>query len=217
MAGFLDRNTRVLDMVLTSHGKSLLSKGQLRFCYWVPYDDEVDYQPYIAESGSLLPDQLSASIYLSIEDTPVREATTGYKNLNAKGEDFTNVRNPIFTKSQGQKVLPRAAFPVDADRGVESLQRKVQRMYVDRDASGKQLNTLQPVDLGVERFGSTSLTLEFAYKRDSFPTDFEPDGFLVKMFRSGSNGLVEVLPRRDMSNFNAFKNDLRVITFPRGE
>lgn len=216
MAGFLDRDTRILDMVLTSYGKRLLSRGELNFCYWTPFDDEVDYNPFIAGSASLSDDQLSSSVYQSIETTPLREATTGYRNFNASGSDFTNVHRPIFTMAQGQDILPRASFPDSGSREVQTYQRKVQRVYTDKDEEGKYLNPIQNVDLGVERFRSTFFTLELSYHRDSFPTDFQPDGFHVRVLRSGSSGWAEVDPRRDMNNDLAYSNDVRVFTGRRG-
>lgn len=203
-------------MVLTSHGKRLLSTGDLHFCYWIPYDDEIDYQPFIAESGSLSADQLSASIYQAIETTPLREATTGYRNFNSSGSDFTNVHNPIFTMAQGQEVLPRTVFPESFQRTIESKQRKVEQIYQDRDEKGKYDNPLQARDIGIERYDSSTFVLEFTYSKDSFPTDFQPDGFFLRMLRSGSNGWTEVVPRRDMSNDLSYNNDVRIFTGRRG-
>jgi hypothetical protein len=59
----------------------MLSRGRLRFAYWAAFDDEVDYAPYLANSGSLTPEQLSGALDDQIEATLVREATSGYKRL----------------------------------------------------------------------------------------------------------------------------------------
>jgi len=212
MAGFLDRDTRIIDMVLTCKGKSLFSKGDLHFCYWIPFDDDIDYQPTVSESGSLSAIQLTASIKQSIEDTPIREAVSGYTNFNNSGSDFTNVRNPMFTMAQGQKVLPRAVFPDDTEKTILTNQRMVRRIYQDRDNNGKYNNSISPRDIGVERFDSTAFSLEFAYEKDSFPHDFRTKGFHIKVLRSGSDGLTEVVPKRDMSNDLSYSNDVRVFT-----
>lgn len=216
MAGFLDRDTRIIDMVLTNHGKSLLSKGKLNFCYWIPFDDEIDYDPYIANSSSLTADQLSSSIYRNIEDTPIREAVSGYRNFNASGSDTVNVHRPMFTIAQGQTVLPRSVFPSEGDRTITTFQRKVQRIYQDRDRKGKLLNSIDSKDMGTERFESTNVVLDFSYSRDSFPPDFQTEGFHVRILRSGSNGWSELSPRRDMSNDLSYSNDLRIFTGRRG-
>jgi hypothetical protein len=84
MAGFLDKQDRIIDMVLTGYGKTLLSKGDLRFVYWAPFDDEVDYDPYISQSGSMTAVQLSSSRQDFIESTLVREATAGYRELTTR-------------------------------------------------------------------------------------------------------------------------------------
>lgn len=222
MAGFLDRDTRIIDMVLTSQGKSLLSKGALKFCYWIPFDDEIDYRPFLAESGSLSTAQLSASVYRSIEETPIREATTGYRNFNASGSDYTNVHNPMFTMPQGQVVLPRSSFPSTSSsldsqhHQIRTSQRKVQRIYQDRDNWGKFSNKIEPMDIGTERYESSNFVLEFSYTKDSFPPDFPTEGFHIRILRSGSNGWVELDPRRDMSNDLTYSNDVRVFTGRRG-
>jgi len=216
LAGFLDKNTRIIDMVLTSHGKQLLSRGDLRFCYWIPFDDEIDYQPFLSESGSLSEEFLSSSIYQAIETTPIREATTGYRAFNRSGSDFTNVHNPIFTKALDQYVLPRTSFPITAARTVESKQRKVERIYQNRDEDGKFENSIQPRDLGIERYDSSTFTIELSYTRDSFPVDFQPEGFFLRMMKSGSSGWTEVRPRRDMGNDLSYNNDLLIFTGRKG-
>lgn len=212
MAGFLDRQTRVIDMVLTGYGKSLLSKGALNFCYWVPFDDEIDYDPYIADSGSLSAAQLSSSIDREIENTPIREATTGYRNFNASGSDTTSVIRPMFTMKQGQRVLPRAVFPDMSGSNVTVKQRQVQKIFKTSDENGKFVSPLQPVDMGVERFDPSSLIVDLSYSRDSFSTDQQPDGFHITVFKSGSSGLTEVSPKRDSNNDIAYNNDVRVHT-----
>jgi len=216
MAGFLDRNTRIVDMVLTNNGKRLLSKGALHFCYWSPFDDEIEYSPIIAESASLTPVQLSSSIYQSIETTPIREATTGYRNFNGLGEDTTNVIRPLFTMAQGQRILPRTLFPDNSARTIKTKQRKVQRVYIQNGKREKFLNPIEPVDLGMERYASTAVTLDFSYSKDSFPTDFQPDGFHMKILRSGSQGWTEINPKRDMSNDLSYHNDIRIFTGRKG-
>ena len=216
MAGFLDRNTRVLDMVLTNRGKDLLAKGQLRFCYWIPYDDDIDYQPYISTSGSMGPEQLSSSIYAAIESTPLREATTGYRFANSSGSDNTNVHRAMFTMAQGQTIVPRAVFPPIIDREVVTSVRNVTKITQDRDQLGKFLNASRPVDLGNERFDSTAFSLEFPYGQDSFSHDFQPEGFLIQIFKSGSDGLVELHPKNDLQNDLCYGSDVRVFTGRRG-
>lgn len=216
MAGFLDRNTRIIDMVLTNYGKSLLSKGELNFCYWTPFDDEVDYDPYIATSGSMTEDQLSDALHQSIETAPVREATTGYRQFNVSGSDFTNVHRPMFTAPQGQVVLPRAVISSSGDTNLVTYQRRVTRIYQGRDKNGKYVNSLEPINLGIERFDSKGFTLDLFYKKDSFPADFQPEGFHVVVLRSGSSGWTEVEPRRDMSNDISYMNDVRIFTGMKG-
>lgn len=210
MAGFLDRDTRIIDMVLTGYGKRLLSKGDLNFCYWVAYDDEVDYDPFIVESSSLSSIQLSASINQSIEDTLVREATTGYRLFNADGKDTTNVVNPLFTSHQKQTVVPKMV--VSGSASVTTYQREVKKEHVVTEVNGMSVAPINSVDVGVERYGSSTDLIEMSYEKDSFPKDFKTDGFFITVFLSGSGGLVEVKPKRDINNDLCFMNDLKVHT-----
>ena len=53
--GLLDKNDRIIDLVLPSEGRRQLSLGELEFKYFSVFDDEVDYDPYVANSGSLPP------------------------------------------------------------------------------------------------------------------------------------------------------------------
>lgn len=42
--GFLDKKERVMDIILTQHGRKKLAKGEFRPKYFAFTDDEVDYQ-----------------------------------------------------------------------------------------------------------------------------------------------------------------------------
>jgi hypothetical protein len=217
MTGFLDKNTRVLDMVLTSHGKYLLSRSELHFCYWIPYDDEIAYDPFIAESGSMSGEQLTSSIYQAIESTPIREATTGYRSFNSSGSDFTNVHMPMFTTAQGQKILPRVIFASGSNE-ITTKQRRI--VVTHKDANQQDVTNQMPapsndIDHGVERFDSTQFTLQYSYSNESFSTDFQPDGFFLRIFKSGSSGLTEVRSKHDTNNDMSYSNDIKIFT--RGE
>lgn len=223
MTGFIDRNTRIVDMVLTNYGKRKLSNGDLRFCYWIPYDDEIDYDPYVSQnfsgtftlsgskpglsgftiisSGTLTSEQLSASIDSLIESTPIREATTGYRNFNRSGSDFTNVHRPMFTMSQGQNILPRANFPITGSREVQAFQRGVYKRYDSFDEQKM---------LGIERFNSSKFELDFSYKKDAFKDKTSLEGFFIQIFSNESSGWYRLLPRRDSNNNITYNNDINM-------
>lgn len=211
MAGFLDRETRIEDVVLTNYGKRLLSTGDLHFCFWAPSDDEIDYDPVVCNSSSMTDVQLSESIRASIEDTPVREAVHGYRDFNSEYEDFTNIQRVMFTKAQTQDNLPRAKFPVDADRTISTKQRKNQTLYVESNPNTKNVIT-EIVDGGVERFDSSFFVLEFDYENGSFPPDFNSNGFRLEILKSGSSGFNEMTAKRDMSNDLSFDSNIKIFT-----
>lgn len=213
MAGFIDKNTRILDMVLTNYGKKLLSDGNLNFCYWTAFDDEIDYDPFISTSSSLSEEELLEAVYTSIETTPIREATSGYRSGNKIGEDRTNLNNPMFTVPQGQEILPRSVFPDDSTREVETLQRRIIKVFSAPKTGPNNIPHLEPVDIGIERFigNKSGVTLELAYENDSFPTDFQPEGFHITVLKSGSSGYTEVSPRYDLKNDLTFGNEIRIL------
>lgn len=203
-------------MVLTGEGKRRLSRGELDFCYWIPFDVELDYSPYIAESASLTPVQLSASVDLHIETTPIREATTGYRSLNPSGSDETNVRNPMFSVPTGHRVVPRMTAS-DGPTGslvVGGSQRALAEILVRKSSEGDVTQIIGPFDRGFERFDPTSTEVGHTYSRDGFPKDQHLEGVLIRVYRSGSDGLTEVDPRRDMAGRISFGNDfyVRIVT-----
>lgn len=210
VAGFLDKETRVVDMVLTGRGKELLSQGDLRFVYWAPFDDEVDYDPFVAGSASLSSVELSSSKTVQTEASLVREATTGYRRHDRFGRDTTNVHRPLFDMPQGQRILPRVTSSVDHSEGLEIVvkQRKIVETRIKRDQFGNVVEQLGPFDRGYERFEASDVSFEYAYAGGSFPADHRSEGFLVKVYRSGSDGHVKVDEKRDATNRLSYENDL---------
>lgn len=61
--GFLDRKSRVLDIVLTGRGRELFATGELNFSYYAFFDDGIDYDPW--SSGSLTAEEVDDLIHSS--------------------------------------------------------------------------------------------------------------------------------------------------------
>lgn len=209
MAGFLDKNDRIIDMVLTGYGRSLLARGGLKFVSWVPMDDEVDYSPFVSNSGSLTDIQLSASINEQIEACPIREATTGYRTLNKRCVDSTNGDDVVFTIAQGQTHVPRlmtSSIPSSIDVNID--QRKISEIQTHKDSSGKTVETIGPIDRGFQRSNSTSTDVSTLFEAGSFPAEHQLAGFLVRVFISGSDGLTEVDPKIDTQGRVVYNGEL---------
>lgn len=178
MAGFLDSESQIIDMVLTGHGKKLLSHGQLRFVYWAAYDDEIQYSSPCDQTGTAL---LSGSQLVAQIESPLqREATIGYRNFNLRGEDFTNVNRALVTVPPGQAVVPSATFVV-ANEGLSFQQQPVVQVGPD----GSETN------MGVIRANSTQIHAYGDYTKDSYPRGHKMDGFYVRILASGTNGYIE--------------------------
>lgn len=209
--GFLDKSQDVIDMVLTGVGQKLLSQGKLRFVYWMPFDDEVDYDPYVAASGSMTVAEVSSSKMLQTENGVVREAVSGYKDINPFHLDRTNVYRPLFTIPQGQTVVPKI---VKVHRtGSATIDLKMQKnvdWYSKKDHRGDKVSD-EYVDRGFSHFESSRKDFEYRYTPNSFPGEHPLEGFKIRVFSSGSSGLVEIHPKHDSNDEVAFKSDLKLI------
>jgi hypothetical protein len=208
MAGFLDNKTQVMDVVLTNYGKELFSRGKLRFVYYTFSDDDVDYNPYISTSGSMSDVALSASKVSKIEDTLVREAVVGYeRGVDKVGKDQTNIYRKLYTIPQGQTILPEVTMnPTVSSGTLDVKQRKIQEVYVKKLPSGAITEKLGPYDRGFEKTQKSGFDVTFTY--EGFPVVTE--GFMVKVFHSGSNGVAEVIAKRDFENDVSYMNDIKL-------
>jgi len=210
MAGFLDKNTRVIDMVLTDYGRELYSKNELEFSYYAFSDDEVDYDPYVSTSGSITNTQLTASKGEQIEATLVREAVFGLqKGMNSEARDQTNIKNMLFTMPQGQKILPRISTSPELTSGsIGMKQQRLQDIYVTLDQSGNVITKSGPFDRGFKKFNSSRL--EFSKRIEDYFDKASHEGNLVRVFVSASNGLTEVVPKRDKKGVLSYNCDMRL-------
>lgn len=198
-------------MHLTMEGKRLLASGQLRFSYFALFDDEVDYDPYISQSGSMTPTQITGTRDDYIENTLVREAVSGYRISNKSGSDGTNVNRPLFTMKQGAKYLPRMSGSLAPTGSItlQAYQQKHQDSYTRTDSHGRVIENLGPIDQGYNRFGAQ--VRQMAYDLSPNDVALDPahqDGILIRLFKSGSEGLVELKPRPNAANRLTYSNDL---------
>jgi hypothetical protein len=217
MAGFLDSKERVIDMVLTDTGKSLLLRGDLQFAYWIPLDDEVDYDPPspITASGQSLEDRRT-----QLTETPlIREAAGGYKGLNLREEDTTNVYRPMYSAHPGvgqnvSQPLPQMVVDVTGVQ-VEIKQALVMKYY------GDQTSQATPERVGINRYDPSSLSLSAQYSTGSYPPDMQTEGFLITIYQSSSlkidendqavGGYREILHNIDSSGSIVYLNDLKLV------
>ncbi|MHB8407922.1 MAG: hypothetical protein ACYDHY_07550 [Acidiferrobacterales bacterium] len=208
MAGFLDKNTRIIDMILTGRGTQLLSQGQLKFVSWAAFDDEIDYNPIIANSSSLTPDALQATVLEHVELTPIREATKGYQGgLNISGTDNTNVHRPLFSMPQGSTYLPRVAGQ-SGTFTINVQQQKIQQLLIKRDQNANVIERMGPYDQGHVRFNTSTLKFTFILPSTDYPQDYHPEGYFIKVFCSGAEGLNQIFENVDSNNNLSYQNDL---------
>lgn len=193
MAGFLDKTDRVVDFVLTSEGKHLLSQGKLNFVFYSFSDDEVEYQPFIENSSSLSTVELTASHITQAENSLVREVTVGHLVADKNFNDKTNINKLLFSMPQGQKNLPRVLINPDIKSG--SIELKQRKVINDDSITYQRLNTS---------------TLEFELNISSL--DIENNkGFIIKVLKSGSDGYSEVSNKQDLAGNLSYSNDLMFV------
>lgn len=101
---FLDRKSRVVDVVLTERGRRLFANGELDFAYVSFFDDGIDYDPY--SSGTLTDDAREDLIY----STPMFEAHVVPDRRSA--ELPLEPRCQLFGAAQGYNGVPRMLAPL---------------------------------------------------------------------------------------------------------
>lgn len=208
--GILDKDTRIIDMVLTDEGRELYSKGELEFSFYAFSDDGVDYDPYISNSGSLTDDQLEDEKNDQIAATMVRECVFGHQGgTNSNALDKTNIRNLLFTVPQGQRIVPEMVMTPDLVSGsIEVKQQKVVERSTTRDADGNIINEIAESDRGYRKFKSQKFTVEV--DTDDFFERSARDGYSIRMFESGSDGLIEIKLKKDLRNIISVSNDIQL-------
>ena len=208
--GFLDKNNRIIDMVLTDYGREQYSKGELEFTYYAFSDDGVDYDPYISTSGSLTSVQLEEEKIDQIAATLIREAIFGHhKGENFESKDQTNIKNLLFTVPQGQIIVPEMIISPTIETGsLETKQQKVVERATTRDKDGNLINVINESDRGYRKFNSQKLKLDI--EMEDYFEKASQEGYSIKIFESGSSGLTEIKSKRDNRNITSFSKDLQL-------
>jgi len=118
---FLDKKEQVIDIELTPHGKSLLSKGKFKPEFYAFYDDNVLYD---SQYGGFSETQNSSS--LRIKDMPQMEPQTYFFGAESESRLLTDITR--FTQQDKAEVLrsnlnlveslstPSVSIPVIPDR-----------------------------------------------------------------------------------------------------
>lgn len=172
--GYLDKQSRVIDVVLTERGRRLFAIGQLDFAYFGLFDDGLDYDPY--STGSLTDEEREELI----EATPMLEAPfiREVRGVAAPMEPLSH----LFTAAPGYENIPRMITPTDGQQ--------VSLMVDQRRTAGVYTRTgtsLAQIDLGV-----------------AGDTEQGNPGFIVRVFLSSSSGLSVQEMKKDLQGRRAF-------------
>lgn len=106
--GFLDRKSRVVDVVLTERGRRLFANGELDFTYVAFFDDGIDYDPY--STGSLTEEERDDLIHSS----PMFEAHVVPDRWSSQLP--LEPVSHLFTASPGFNGVPRIMMPSTGSR-----------------------------------------------------------------------------------------------------
>lgn len=130
--GLLDKQSRVIDFVLTERGRRLYAAGKLRFSYFAVFDDGIDYSPY--STGSLNDQERELAIEMSLVEEASTIPEVGYPYYPLEP------RSHVFTAEGGYEIVPSIASPTSGSRTVEFMQEQSRR--------------------GLKRFGTSVIDLE---------------------------------------------------------
>lgn len=168
--GYLDKQSRVIDVVLTERGRKLYSTGRLDFAYFGLFDDCIDYDP-VRASGSFSDEEREAQV----ESTVILEApfVRDVRGTVAPLEPIDHV----FTASPGYVQIPTMVAPLDGSEvDLMADQRREDGVY---RRTGTSLAQIDLDMVGEVERGNP--------------------GFIVRVLSSGSNGLQPLEFRRDLS------------------
>lgn len=172
--GYLDKQSRVIDVILTERGRKLFAVGRLDFAYFGLFDDCLDYDP-VPATGSYSETERE----VQIEATPMFEAPF-VKDVRGATAPLEPVDH-IFTASPGYRVIPRMLSPLDGDEAsLVSDQRNEDGVY---RRTGTNFAQIDPRVVGDAEKGNP--------------------GFVVRVFASGSNGLQPLKFRHDLNTRRA--------------
>ncbi len=136
--GYLDKQSRVMDVVLTERGRRLYASGRLDFAYFALFDDGLDYDPY--STGSLSEQERQQQI----EATPMLEApfVREVRGATAPGEP----RSHIFTAAPGYSSMPMVTSPDGSELTLMADQRRTLDTYSRTGTSLAQIDLVMEGD-----------------------------------------------------------------------
>lgn len=167
--GYLDKQSRVIDVVLTERGRRLYSMGSLDFTYFGLFDDCIDYDP--VSGGDAFDDdereeQIEASLVLEAPYVKDVRGTIGP----------LEPIDHVFTAAPGYASIPVMRSPSDGSSlDLMADQRRSDGVYRRTGTS------LAQIDMGV-----------------TGDVERGNPGFIVRVLASGSNGLQPLGFRRDL-------------------
>jgi len=171
--GYLDRQSRVFDVILTERGRKLYAAGQLDFAYFGLFDELIDYDPWY--SGSLSETEREAMI----EATPILEAPF-IKDVRGATAPLEPTDH-LFTAASDYLTIPHMDAPTDGS--------ELSLMADQRGTGGE--------------FRRTGTNLAQIDLRVVGEAEKGNPGFVIRVFATGSNGMQPLDLRRDLSGRRA--------------
>ena len=130
--GYLNKQSRVIDIVLTEHGRKLYAIGDLNFEYFALFDDGIDYDPW--STGSLTDNEreLQIDATLSLEAPFIKDVMGTIAPLEPI--------NHLFTASPGFELIPQMLLPNNDSISLAADQRNNNGIYQRTGTSLAQID-----------------------------------------------------------------------------
>ncbi len=111
--GFLDKQSQIVDVVLTEHGRRLYASGKLDLVYFAVLDDGVDYDPY------------PATLSDTDRETMIEHASSFEAPIVMRRNDPIGTLEPVnhvFTAADGFETIPQISSPMTSSFDVSCAQ-----------------------------------------------------------------------------------------------
>lgn len=166
--GYLDKQSRVIDFILTERGRQLFAIGQLDFAYFSLFDDGIDYDPYY--SGTLTDaareEQIEATAMLEVPF--IKNTRSFISPLEPQSHIFTAAAN--YDNIPSMNIVSTGSIELSCNQF--------------KNPSGMY-----------SRMNSNIAAINLSVNGDAEPGKHI---FLVEVFSSGSNGLSLLELKRDI-------------------
>lgn len=171
----------MVDFVLTERGRKLYARGQLDFTYFSLLDDGIHYDPYVTGTMTDSDRDVQVSAQPMWEAPLVRDTRLSVAPLEPTGH--------LFTAGDGYRTVPQMVAPSSSSQ---------LSLMCDQVRDGD----------AYKRSGTSTAQIDLAVSGEAESVN---PGFQVRVFSSGTQGLVRLRPRTDLAGRRALDPFIAVV------